>query len=43
MRPNRFFTNLDTSASIQWLTDSAENIAVKPIIEEYNDNQQVRV
>lgn len=28
MRPNRFFTDLDTSASIKWLTESAERNAV---------------
>jgi hypothetical protein len=25
MRPNRFFTELDTSASIQWLTEMSQS------------------
>jgi len=47
MRPNRFFTDLDTSASIQWLTDKSQTYCseeyIAQEIDECDGRQDLRV
>ena len=47
MRPNRFFTDLDTSASIQWLTDKSQTYCSEAYIiqriEKCDGRQEMRV
>ena len=47
MRPNRFFTDLDTSASIQWLTDKSQTYCsaeyIDQEIDECDGRQDLRV